>query len=514
MVAGTTTYRPAAPAPDAATALDVLERAGLISAAPATSTIAVLDTFDGRIADAGLRLELVDGRQLTLRGEGVVAAGVTVAAQPRSAEDVSRGPLRGRLARLLDVRALLRLVEVTSERVDAELRNGSGKVTVAAAVHKSPSANGVLLDDSVLVEVHELAGYAKAAAELRGLVESAGFVAVDGGLTDLAAASAGVPLGGFDVPVGVPLAADDSALDGFRAVLANLHDAMLANWDGVVADVDPEFLHDLRVAVRRTRVVLGNAKRVLPEEVRQRTREDFAWIGAISGTARDLDVYQIEWPEYTAALDDTAAEALIPLREHLGVERQAAHVELAAQLSSARAAEVVETWSNWLGHPVDTAALGDRSLEALPKTVRRRIRRAHGAMVDRGRSITPATPADTVHELRKDAKKLRYLIECFGGLYDKAPRTAFVGRLKALQDTLGEHQDAEVHAHALRTIADDPRLRWSADTLLAIGQLIERLEQRRLASRNALAERFAEFDRNQTTSALKELLASAKRDDS
>jgi CHAD domain-containing protein len=511
MVAGTTTYRPAASASDAGTILDVLGRAGLITEGPATSTFAVLDTFDGRIADAGLRLELVDGHQLILHGPNVVAARVTVAAQPRTAADVPAGPLRGRLARLLDVRALLRLVEVTSERIDAEARNGAGKVTVAAAVHRSPSASGISLDDSVLVEVHELAGYPKPAAELRGLIEGVGFIAIDGGLAELAASSAGVPLGGYAIPVGVPVAADDMAIDGYRAVLANLREAMLANWGGVVADIDPEFLHDLRVAVRRTRVVLGNAKRVLPEVARQQAREDFAWLGAISGAARDLDVYQIEWPEYTAALDGTATEALVPLREHLGVERQTAHVELAAQLTSARASEVVERWNDWLDHPVDVSTFGDRGVEALAKTVRRRVRRAHRVMVDRGRSITPATPADTVHELRKDAKKLRYVIECFGGLYDKAPRTAFVSRLKALQDTLGEHQDAEVHAHALRTIADDPRQRWSADTLLAIGQLIERLEQRRVASRNDLAERFAEFDSKKTTVALKELLASAGR---
>ena len=132
-------------------------------------------------------------------------------------------------------------------------------------------------------------------------------------------------------------------------------------------------------------------------------------------------------------------------------------------------------------------------------------------MIERGRTITPATPAETVHELRKDAKKLRYLIECFGGLYDKSARTAFVSRLKALQDTLGAHQDAEVHAHALRTIADDPRQQWSADTLLAIGQLIERLEQRRVASRDELAERFGAFDSKDDRKALKALLASAGR---
>ena len=155
-------------------------------------------------------------------------------------------------------------------------------------------------------------------------------------------------------------------------MLANLRGAMVANWDGTVDDIDPEFLHDLRVAVRRTRVVLANAKRVLPDDVRQRAREDFAWLGGISGTARDLDVYQIEWPDYTADLDATATAALVPLREHLGVERQAAHAELATQLSSARAAAAVGGMERVARHPVDAGSLGDRRLEALEKTVARR----------------------------------------------------------------------------------------------------------------------------------------------
>ena len=57
--------------------------------------------------------------------------------------------------------------------------------------------------------------------------------------------------------------------------------------------------------------------------------------------------------------------------------------------------------------------------------------------------------------MRKDAKKLRYLLECFGGLLAGGERKAFVKRLKALQDNLGEHQDAEVHADKLRTVADE-----------------------------------------------------------
>ena len=294
-------------------------------------------------------------------------------------------------------------------------------------------------------------------------------------------------------------------------MLANLRDAMVANWDGTVADIDPEFLHDLRVAVRRTRVVLANAERVLPEEVRQRAREDFAWIGEISGTARDLDVYQIEWPDYTAALDATATEALrAAARAPRRASAQAAHAELSAQLSSARATEVVDSVERLARPP------GRR------RHARRPQRRSFGedrpaadspcpqGMVDRGRTITPATPAETVHELRKDAKKLRYLIECFGGLYDKSAahgvRQPAQGVAGHPRRTPGRRGPRPRPAHDRRRSATG----WSADTLLAIGQLDRAARatpgrQPRRARRALRRLRQQGDDRK----ALKELLASA-----
>ena len=480
MTAGTTTYRPSASKPGTDEVLDALQRAGFVTEPPTASTIAVLDTFDGRIAEAGLRLELVDGRQLMLSGKDSVPAGITVSGQPRVADDLPPGPLRHRLTRLLDVRALLRLVEITSQRTAGTKRNGDGKVTAAVTVHDVPTVDGVVLD-RVVVEAIELTGYPKSAGELRDLLDGLGLRAVDGGSGRARRGQRWCPAGRLrrvDRRPADVRRPGDRRLSG-RARQPPRRDARQLGRDG---------------RRHRSRVPPRPACRRAPDAGRAGERQPRCspttsvsgpattsrWLGAISGAARDLDVYQIEWPDYTATLDADGDEgprpaARAPRRATRRRPRRAGRPALvgAGDVPPSRRGTTGSTRRS------TPSALGERSLEPLDKTVGRRIRRAHRVMVERGRTITPATPAETVHELRKDAKKLRYLIECFGGLYDKPARTAFVGRLKALQDTLGEHQDAEVHAHALRTIADDRQRHWDAETLLAIGQLIERLEQRR-----------------------------------
>ena len=141
--------------------------------------------------------------------------------------------------------------------------------------------------------------------------------------------------------------------------------------------------------------------------------------------------------------------------------------------------------------------------------VRWRIEKADRRMLRHGRMITPDTPGEQVHKVRKDAKQLRYLLECFAGVLPEDGRKAFVKRLKKLQDVLGAHQDAEVHAANLRLLAEQLPLTTAAATYIAVGQLIEQLERRRRSARNAFAERFAEFDSGPTREALDEMLDGA-----
>jgi CHAD domain-containing protein len=123
-----------------------------------------------------------------------------------------------------------------------------------------------------------------------------------------------------------------------------------------------------------------------------------------------------------------------------------------------------------------------------------RIARVYRQMVKAGGAVDDASPAETLHDLRMQGKELRYLLEFFGGLYSPTVVRPMVRTLKSLQDTLGRFQDREVQADLIRSLGDEIRmLDGGAASLMAMGQLVERLGEQQAAARTEFAERFAAF---------------------
>jgi CHAD domain-containing protein len=492
------------------TAIEALSELGFDFGSPVETTTTLLDTFDGRLHRAGLRLRTTESArvELELSGPGTAPAHVTVEAAPRRPGDIPPGPLRARVAALTDVRALLPQLRVGSRRTSGTLRDAAGKVVVAAELHE-----GVHLVDrpdvdcpTATLEIHELPGYAKQTGRTLEALRAAGVEECETDTLTLCAAAAGVDLAGYTATASVPLDAEMEAGDGYRRVLANLATTITANWQGTIDQIDPKFLHELRIAVRRSRVVLANANHVVPAEVRDHVRHELSWLTDLTSTPRDLDVYLLEWSNYTDPLGADAASHLEPVRTLLERRRTEAHDELARGLRSERAATLISSWQAWLAEPAGEPLPG-RAQRPIGPVVAKRIARAHHRLLERGRSITPDTPAAQLHDLRKDAKKLRYLLECFAGLLPKRARKKYVKRLKALQDNLGEHQDAEVHVQMLRTVAAELHETGApVDTIVAIGQLTEWLDQQRQAARAEFAERFADYDTPSTQRTLDAML--------
>lgn len=499
----------------AADLVAALVKAGFSVAPPQQVRRTVLETFDGRLSAAGLRLEIREqaGCELVLSAKGSAPARVTTVGFPRFSADLPAGPFRARLAEILDVRALVPTLTITAEETSATRRDRAGKARVSVTLHERVAVDGrgpVLSGWAAAVD--EVAGHPDDARRARDVLRRLRLQHSPGDLLDIAVRAAGVELAGFQISPTVPLEGSEPALEAFRRVLANLAETVDATWQGTVDDVDPEFLHDLRVAVRRTRATLAEGKGVLPAPVRRDYREGFGWLGGVTGRSRDLDVYVIEWDGYVAPLGPDVSAALVPVLDHIVRERQVAHATMAAALRSDRYQQLMRAWHAWLHGPTPDL---ERSRAASPirAVAADRIANAQRRLVARGRLIGPDSPAEDLHELRKDAKKLRYLLECFGSLYPPAHRKAFVQVLKLLQDNLGEHQDTEVHVSELLAIPS--RLQASGGvepvTLIAIGQLAEQLERRRRAARDDFAGRFAAYDSESTTRRMQKLLRSATR---
>ncbi len=417
---------------------------------PVAVTATVLDTFDGRLHAAGLRLHH-DGHTLVLGGAGTVPARLDLGAAPRFPADLPPGPLRARLLDIVEVRALLPLAAVSAVVRHSASRNAEGKVVSSVRTYEQISTDRGSVD-GWLVEVDELTGYEKQASRTTELIAATGAVLTDDDAIALLLRAAGVdPTGHHDEPT-VPLDADLPALEGFRLVLANLQAAVDANLPGTIRDIDPEFLHDLRVAVRRSRSVLRHGKRVLPADVVAWSHPDLKHLGDITGPPRDLDVLAEEWDGYVAALPDNAAAALAPVRAQLDEDRAAAHRQLATDLVSEHVVDLLDRWRAWLATGAGTP--GPRGERRLVDVVVRRIEKAEGRLIDHGRAITPETPAEDVHEVRKDAKRLRYLLECFGSLLaeDRAQ-----GVRQALEGAPGQPRRAPGRRGPRRHAADDGR---------------------------------------------------------
>ncbi len=131
-----------------------------------------------------------------------------------------------------------------------------------------------------------------------------------------------------------------------------------------------------------------------------------------------------------------------------------------------------------------------------------------------GRKIDADSAPEQLHELRKDAKKLRYLLECFAAMIPAKRRKPYVRELRALQDNLGRHQDHDVQANNLRAIAAELHAAPAGidpATANAIEVLAARFDTRRSAARNEFTERFAEYDRAATRRAFRTITDGLRR---
>jgi CHAD domain-containing protein len=456
----------------------------------ANGTRAFYDTFDARLRAAGLRLLQEDGALKLVARDGAELAAARFAATPDALEPAELdGSLRERLAPVCDIRVLLRLAELDSARRVLPVLDDEEKTVARVVAEEAVARDGVPLRPRL--HVIGVRGYDQEFERVRKALEK------KLGLTP-AQESFDEELQGLNAGPAVEIEKLAPDLPADRAAVAlctRLLHTIEANLPGTLADLDTEFLHDLRVAVRRTRALLRELKTVFPPDELAHFREEFKWVQQVTGPSRDLDVYLLDWNEFAALVPETQQEDLAGLRQLLEERRAAERVTMERDLRSARTTRLFSDWAVFLER-LPGRDVGDRPDAVTPigELAARRIARVYRQMVKMGRAISDASPHEDLHELRKKGKELRYLLEFFAPLFSAKVTKPMVRSLKALQDTLGRFQDREVQAAMIRDLADAVAGdRKSAQTLMAMGVLIERLSEQQDDARAEFAERFAAF---------------------
>ena len=177
---------------------------------------------------------------------------------------------------------------------------------------------------------------------------------------------------------------------------------MRANLPGLLDDVDTEFLHDFRVAVRQTRSTLKLGRAALPEVMRTRWESEFKWLGDLTTPVRDLDVYELDLPTMEGWLMAADAADLEPFSRFLRRRRTSERRALVRALRSARFRRLVTEWEEQLtrlaetpeadrrGAPVRRSAGRPQSVPGVPASAA--WRRGHlGRLACRG--LAPAAQA-------------------------------------------------------------------------------------------------------------------------
>lgn len=478
------------------------------------------DTFDWAIHCAGGVLDRRGGPPLPMlvwqdRDGDQAPLFQAAPTEPAFAADLHPGAVRARILKVAGIRRLLPVMTLELRVHTLRLRNEDDRTVVRLRVQEArfqDPRTGAEGDLSLRLGAIAVRGYEdEHAAVLALLKDTLDLVPAGRSRLPEALAAAGRVPADYSSKLDLRLDPEDPAEDAARAILLALLEILEANVPGARANLDTEFLHDLRVATRRTRSALGQIRGVFPEHRVARFKEGFAWLQQVTGAVRDLDVYLLDFDGYQASLPAPLGPRLEPLRTYLLSHYGALQRKLADELGGERCTALLRDWRAFLAAPTLPPSGGASAEHGRPANAARPVKAVADARLWRlvkrvrreGQGIRPDSPAEDLHELRKRCKKLRYLMELFQGLYPPDEIRTLVRLLKVLLDSLGTYQDLAVQCAHLRALAQRMREEDQADTdtLLAMGALVANLLVRQQAAREAFGASFAGFmtDAHQAT---------------
>lgn len=472
------------------------------------TTVVYADTFDWRLYQQGYILRCQD-RTWTLVNDDLhevaFAENGPELGQACSAREFPTGRLRDLLSPLIGIRSLLPLATVNLKGMLIRLLNKDEKTVARLVVEEqsTPTSPG-----APCIHLASVRGYDREAAAVRRVLAAKGIVQAVSPLSGfhLGCRTAGRTPLDYTSKFAIDLDEESTA----RQAMVQIYLALLAqirrNIPGAMHDLDSEFLHDLRVAIRRTRSGLSLVKQVMAPDAVLKFKKSFSQLGSLTGPTRDLDVYLLKEEEYLALLPESLRPGLVEFFTGLATRRRVEQAKLARALRAKKHKAMLASWQQYLESEESTPA--PRAGMPVRELANRIIHRHFRHVLEEGGTLDASTPDSDVHRLRIQCKKLRYAMEFFSSLYTRDAIGQLVRQLKKLQDILGTFNDLSVQQLMLRHSLDGlggGACRRNLDMAAALGGLMQSLYQQQQELRTHFAEVFTQFSDPATIALVDEL---------
>ena len=236
----------------------------------------------------------------------------------------------------------------------------------------------------------------------------------------------------------MPLDPDMSVGEAFRQIVSGALTQLSSNEIPTIMGM-PSGIHQARVAIRRIRAALRAFKKSLPYDKRKAFNGEFRWFQQRLSGARDWHVFLDETVPRIQCNRPNAWVDVDRLRRIAIRQRRRETIEAMAVFRSRRYTRLLLQFQCWLlALERENHQWFEIKLEPFARKVLKKTR--DDFLVDR-RPFSRMTP-DELHELRKRGKKARYATEFFACLWQTESAVTGIAMMKALQNELGEANDA------------------------------------------------------------------------
>ena len=246
--------------------------------------------------------------------------------------------------------------------------------------------------------------------------------------------------GSVRAPAKAPAITLDRKMDvgsAFREIFRGCLWQLQGNIQGLLdRDADCEYLHQMRVGLRRMRCAFGMFSAAFGKAAFSELVPELRWLGGELGPARNWDVFVLE--------------TLPPVREALSSQCDFRELELAGETlrtkSRERAVEAVASHRFQRLILKLGAALSRESRPQEPSDpisdFANRVLEKRFRSFEKGGKHLGSLDAAGLHALRISGKKLRYAAEFFSTLYPGHSARGFLREMAGIQDALGAINDA------------------------------------------------------------------------